>query len=392
MKAISSNILHSSFSMGAETLKEVTRLKHLKAKKFLSTLKLFNKTTGELNNIEYDRAWTDNQNYLYKTFVMDDVRYQADKMGLTPIFVTTTLNTQYHPYNYNEENNTKHINKKYQGYSVKDGAERLQVIHRHLVNNFKVDRKRVVTKYVKVIEPHKSMVAHSHSIIWVESEHVESFINHHKNTIVTMGLNYKGQDLKVLSSKETKGTTVYLLKYVMKTLKGEDDVTMGWLTSNGIKRVMTNTRPSLSRDVFKRVSGSIPFNPNDKRPYLMQIKENLIIDKTITDIKGRVISNDVFVGDKPLYHVEKVVERKLKMVDYIGDDENEKDIIIYEATYSTKKLIIKELNSDKIIYDKANVVLFEDVESEMSLHEITESKNKHITLIQGDKVEEIYYF
>ncbi len=390
MKATSSNIIHNSFLYQADTLAKVTQIKHLKAKKYLASLILFNKTSGEITPIEYDRQWHSNQSYLYKTFVMDDIRYQADTMGLVPIFITATLPSEYHPYNTDKQGN-RHLNKKYQSYSIKDGAERLTAFSRALVNNFKVDRKRVNTKYVRVVEPHKSMVAHNHMIVWVEAEHLEAFNHHYYNTVALFGFNLKGQDFKELNTKETKGTTVYLLKYVNKTLKGEDDVIEGWLTVNGIKRVMTNSRPSLSRVIFKRLSSEIPFNPSDKRPYLLQIKEHLIIDSTIVNTKGEELKNTVKSGSNVAYQVEMIQERKEVVTDVVGGlTDDDAPFYIVEYQYTLKKLVITRIADNSLVYDKANLVPFKDIESELSYEEIL-SHDGSVEVVSGGEVETVYY-
>ena len=390
MKATSNNIIHESFLYSADTLTKVTTTKHEKTKKFLSNLTLFNKNTGEIKNIEYDRTWKANQSYLFKTFVMDDIRYQADSMGLVPIFITVTLPSAYHPYNTDNEG-SRHFNKKYKGYSIKEGADRLQEFSRALINNFKVNRKRVNTKYVRVVEPHKSMVAHNHLIVWVEAEHIEAFKHHYYNTIALFNFNFKGQDYKELNSKETRGTTVYLLKYVNKTLKGENDVIEGWLTVNGIKRVMTNSRPSLSQVIFKRISGEIPFNPNDKRPYLLQIKEHLIIDNTIVNNKGEELKNAVTVGSMALYQVVMVQEREQVIMDVIiANGEEDKNRYVYESRYTLKSLKITKIDCGVVVYDKDDLVLFDEVEGALCLDEKS-SHDGHIEVIQGGKIEEVYY-
>ena len=394
MKTSTNGIIHQSYLYSDENLEKITRIKHLKAKSYLASLTLFNKNSGEIKTIEYDRQWHSNQSYLFKTFVMDDIRYKADINGLYPIFITSTLPSEYHPYN-TDNQGIKHPNKRYNGYSVKEGADRLTAFSRALINDFKLDRKRVKTLYVRVVEPHKSMVAHNHMIVWVEAEHLEAFRHHYNNTIARFNFNWKGQDYKELNSKETKGTTVYLLKYVNKTLKGENDVIEGWLTANGIKRVMTNSRASLSREIFKRISGDIPFNPKDKRPYLLQIKEHLIIDSTIVNPKhllGIEHSNTLKIGATPLYYVEMVQEKNEKIVDVIeGLTDEDLDYYIYEDTYTLKKLVITKITDGSIVYDKSNLVKYEDIESELLLDEMLHHDGS-VEVISDGSIEDVYYY
>lgn len=392
MKATSSNIIHSSLLTKADTYAKVTQNKHEKAKKYLGSINLFNKLTGEIKPIEYNREWHENQSYLFKTFVMDDIRYQANTMGLVPIFITITLPSEYHPYNYNPKSNVKHLNKRYQGHSIEEGYKRLIGAFRALTNGFKVDRKTVKRiKYIRVVEPHKSMVAHLHAIVWVDSDNLNAFKHHYHNVISRFDFNYKGQDFKELNSEETKGTTVYLLKYVEKTLKGGDDVISGWLTMNNIKRVMTNSKASLSRVIFKRISHMIPFNPNDKRSYLLQIKESLIINSSLVDCKGSILRDKQFIGVNPLYVVNMTVERDMIIDDVIVMNDIDADKFIYKHTYKVIDMVITSILDGNKVYNKRDVVLFGGVESNLLYDEIRDNDNESIELIYDGNVEEVHY-
>jgi len=391
MKTTSNNIIHSSFLIKADTYEKVTTIKHDKAKKYLSSINLFNKLTGEIKPIEYNREWHENQSYLFKTFVMDDVRYQADIMGLIPIFITMTLPSEYHPYNTNPIKDTKHINKRYKGHSIEDGYKKLIEAFRALTNGFKVNRKTVKRiKYIRVVEPHKSMVCHLHTIVWVDGDNLDAFKHHYHNVISRFSFNYKGQDFEELNSNETRGTTKYLLKYVEKTLKG-DSVISGWLTCNNIKRVMTNSKTSLSRVIFKRISHKIPFNPNDKRPYLLQIKESLIINSSLVDCKGTILHDKQFIGTNPLYTVNMTIERNIVIDDVVVVNDIDDDIFIYKHTYKVIDMVITSIVEGNDVYNKRDIVIFEEFESDLLAKEIRDNTNECVEIICDGVVEEVHY-
>ena len=314
--------VHRSFYNFKEDYEQIDELKHKKAEEYLSELKVFNKVTGEVKGIEYDKEWTLRQNYLYRTFVADDIRYHAHEMGYEAFFITATLPSEYHPFNTSKSNGKSYRNRRYKGYSIQDGAEKLKEFCRALTNDFKVGRRRIKTKFVRVVEPHKSFVAHNHMLIFVPKNLMSAFVRHHQLTINRFGFDRRGQDIKDLSnSKDPKKVTTYLFKYVQKTLDGTNAWINGWLKENKISRVMTNSRGSMSREIFKKLSSIQPHNPKDDKPYLVQLRNVSLIEIEKVDKHGKYLLTEYkkpFNGAKEIYKIFKrqVVEVEEDIVEF----------------------------------------------------------------------------
>ncbi|CAA6799782.1 MAG: Unknown protein [uncultured Sulfurovum sp.] len=230
-------------------------------------------TNGQETKIVYNSAWTLDQSYKYTTFVLDDIRYQAKELGLVPVFITVTLPSRFHPFT-TYKNGKKYSNKNYENKSINDGYKELVAFFRHLQNSFRIDRKRVKTKYFRVIEPHKSFVPHLHAIVWLPKDAIFSFRQHQLNTIKLFDFSMKplvsgaGEDFKVLDDEGY--AVLYLLKYAQKTLKGEAWI-RGWQKHNKLSRLSTSTRGSVPRQVFKKLSQFIKYDEKSDLPWFRQM-------------------------------------------------------------------------------------------------------------------------
>ena len=68
-----------------------------KTRKFFDSKAIFNKNTGEIKTIVYNKDWHLRQSYLYNTFRIDYLNQECLKNDMTPIFLTLTLPAEYHP-------------------------------------------------------------------------------------------------------------------------------------------------------------------------------------------------------------------------------------------------------------------------------------------------------
>lgn len=307
-----------------------------KIKKYLDNKKIVNWKTGESYNIEYNEEWHFRQSYLYNTFRIDYLNKVSIEKGLVPIFITLTLPSEYHP-----------SSKKYNsGLTVHDGYQKLQDIFRSVYKNFKIDKHYVRDlKFIRVIEPHKSFVPHLHALVYVKLEQVKKFLQHIGSIIKNNSL--KQTEIKVL--KTEKYASVYLLKYVEKTLSN-DDVLGGWRIHHQINRVITmsNLNIGIDREIFSKISSFVHYDENQKDlNYFEQILSKIYIIKT-TYNKDMTIAKISNYGDinKAVYIV-KSDKVRFNKVDYYTEDDT-----IYEDEYSYKKLKLEIWNSEnKLLYN-----------------------------------------
>ena len=270
---------------------KIAHYRDIKNKRFLETKVIYNKTRGTISKIEYNKDWHLNQAYIYNTCKIDELNRQAIENDLVPVFVTFTLSSEYHK-------SIKIVtNKKTKAYylkdnpnynpfiSVKDGYEELLSVFRSLYNDFKIDRKRVKgMKFIRVIEPHKDFTPHLHAILYVPSEHLKAFENHYKNTIKKIGrCDYKELD-------KADYAVTYLLKYVQKTLEGDDSI-RGWSIHHSMKRTftMSNLDVGINRQIFSKITRYVKFDKENKLNYFQQILEKVSIKKILKDVTGKIL-------------------------------------------------------------------------------------------------------
>lgn len=74
--------------------------------------------------------------------------------------------------------------------------------------------------FVKMIEPHKSLTPHMHSLFFLNKKFYKVLLNAKNATIKKFGLNKKFQDLEIVT---TAKASTYISKYLMKELEVESD-------------------------------------------------------------------------------------------------------------------------------------------------------------------------
>ncbi|HHH53979.1 MAG TPA: hypothetical protein ENK91_09995 [Bacteroidetes bacterium] len=306
-----------------------------KTKKFFENSYIFNKNTGLINKIKYDKDWHLRQSYLYNTFRIDYLNQECIENGMIPIFLTLTLPSQYHP-------TSKYYD---DSLSVTDGYQKLQDIFRDIYNNFRIDRKKVDNiKFIRVIEPHKSWIPHLHSIIYIPLHLKELFLKHLKRIINNNKLTQT--DIKVLDT--AKYAVTYLLKYTNKTLEGQYEI-RGWKIYHKIKRsfTMSNLNSGITRNIFKRVSSFIKYDKDDKNnSYLHQILNKVSINRFQVDENHNIIKSQKFGVSTASISVMEVVQKVRKISQNTwNDDINIDDDMLYEDE-SLYKII------DTIVFDE----------------------------------------
>jgi hypothetical protein len=334
-----------------------------KSTEFLKKCTIFNKNTGEVKKIEFNKDWHLRQTYLYNTFRIDYLNQESIKNGMIPIFLTITLPSKFHATRKITINKQKKEfvlvkNRNYnKACTVEDGYNLLNKIFRTVYNDFRYESKRTKLKFIRVIEPHSSYTPHLHAVIYVNPLHVSKFIRH----FVTVKKNYNLEqvDLKVLDT--ARYAVTYLLKYVDKTLRGDDNI-RGWRIHHNIKRVLTisNLNNGITRDIFKRVTEFVKYDKEDARDYLTQILDKVTICRTVLNSDCTVKNKKEFIGNNSFITVNIVYKIKEKISEYTHDEElNIGDEMLYEDryTYSLEYLKIVD-DSNKILYNKDDYQFF----------------------------------
>jgi len=244
-----------------------------KVQNFVSKLTVLNNKTGELFPVKYDFMKIQRDNYLWYNFVSTYIQDNAIKEGLKAVFVTLTLDGNFHPYK--TLKNGKHIyNENYvlnnNGYKILNSA------FRALYNNFRINDKKIKLSFLRVIEPHKDFTPHLHGILFLKNEQIEYLRHHLDNTINRFELG-KQFDFTILEN--TSASVSYILKYVKKTINSSEEtqsrIIDGWKKDNKI-RMFTSSRISVSREIYRVVSRFVPLKSDNKSYSILKNLEKRI--------------------------------------------------------------------------------------------------------------------
>lgn len=199
----------------------------------------------------------------------------SKNLGLMPVFCTITAPSEYHQ----TDKNRKLI------YSPNDTAKALTQIFNKFTNLQVFQRMKRETKhgliYFRVYEPHKSGVPHCHIMLFlpknyileVQNKFFEYFTNAEK-----WGNNKKSLDFRY-TFYNVNGAISYIMKYVTKTFKNENDTTNKawyWYIKNRIRRFLTS-RTLAPLEIYRKVRYFFKNLPNDYLYVTNLVKNNQII-------------------------------------------------------------------------------------------------------------------
>lgn len=238
---------------------KIAKDSRLSYNKFVNGYAVFNRKTNQSFFLKNFRDSL-KERFYYVRDKFNLVHSLAVSDGLIPIFITSTVPSRFHDFGDIE------------------GAYNALIKFRHdLYNNFKVDRKHVKLKNINVIEPHKSMIPHQHSIYYVSKEHQNAFLKHYYKTLKNHKFNKKGQDFKVLDSSPF--AIVYLLKYIEKSMRMEDLKELGWFKYHGFRQFQTSNVDNFNLKIWRLMIGNKEhFFPNDKYDLLSAYKKLEIVE------------------------------------------------------------------------------------------------------------------
>ncbi len=320
---------------------------------YLQHLELFNNQTGEINQLSYSVKKDYENNYKWIVQKSIDIENEAVQQGFDScLFLTITLDTQFHQFK--QDPTTKKIikNNKYNPLNtIYSGYKLLSFTFRSITNQINRTCGKYKNLNIRVIEPHKTLTPHLHSIIYHNKENTEKITNIIKNKI---GLkSYQGNkmigsngiglcDLQLL--KDNKRGATYLIKYLNKNFKnGNNEHSYfidGWKKYNKI-RILTYSKinESVPKKIFLKCLPYIPKNIKNTQNCLTWLKDNVDIkyykkDKTtkLNYIRTDKIRND----NNPKF---KIIVKK---------ERDKKNIVKYKKEY-TKFLKIYYIND--FIYD-----------------------------------------
>lgn len=199
----------------------------------------------------------------------------SKNLDLMPVFCTITAPSKYHQ----TDKNRKLI------YSPNETAKALTQIFNKFTNLQVFQRMKKETNhgliYFRVYEPHKSGVPHCHIMLFLPKNYVlevknkffEYFTNAEK-----WGNNKKSLDFRY-TFYNVNGAISYIMKYVTKTFKNENDTTNKawyWYIKNRVRRFLTS-RALAPLEIYRKVRYFFKNISNDYLYVTKLIKNNQII-------------------------------------------------------------------------------------------------------------------
>ncbi|WP_151944254.1 replication endonuclease [Aliarcobacter butzleri] len=149
--------------------------------------------------------------------------------NLSPIFITLTVQSEFHPYR-TLKNGTIIVNKKYRfsklDDSITEAYKVLKMIYRAFYKRLRNNSRNFY--YIKITEPHKSLIPHMHVLLFIEKEHLLNT----KKLFLKVYKEYKLQRIdydESILNDNLKNAVAYIMKYVLKTLNSNDEFFKRWL-------------------------------------------------------------------------------------------------------------------------------------------------------------------
>ena len=371
---------------------KISEVRELKSNRFLSKCIIKNVVNDEMFTIKQDviEEFNETKNLIYlKCKELERITKEED---LEPIFVTLTNPSEYHPF-ITSKDKTKFIrlNEKFNFLNIEDSVDEsynnVNKIFREFYKNVK-KRENKSMKFIKMIEPHRSLICHLHRILYIKKGtylNVEEKFNRIKEK-------FELEQCKLERLTDSKGSS-YIIKYLLKNNKTEDIKKFDGYKKNHNIRIFTMSNLPLSTTIFKKlyysnkelnlkiiedIKNGVSKYQNlyhfyTKNTEIKEIKQD-IKEKNLFKFfnknnkkmflvfkKTRVEENEIFKKDKKLIEEKFVTEEELKKLYFYKKDKGNKifykikekieDYITGENIYFInvyKKIKVKEILKVKI--------------------------------------------
>lgn len=200
----------------------------------------------------------------------------AKDLNLKPVFCTITAPSKYHKCNVNGELKIK----------PNETAKELTQIFNKFTNLRIFQRMKKELGhgliYFRVYEPHKSGVLHLHAMLFVPVDYIldikKKFYDYFTNK-VKWGNNRKSLDFKYTWYNSAGGAIAYIMKYVTKTFKNENDKSTQyasyWYIKHNIRRFLCS-RTLAPLTIYRKIRYFFKNQKNDYLKVTELIKNNQI--------------------------------------------------------------------------------------------------------------------
>ncbi len=402
-KTLKDNELKKEFYQLKKDYQRLSQYKEDKQNKYLKKFVMFHEVKG-IFSMKEDLKLRQKQ-YKNLTFLRTlELKRITEKEKLTPYIITLTLPTEYHPF---KVENPKEMNKDLRIYSLnenfifknidtrlKNGYIELNNIYREFYKLIKNEVKKDL-KFMKIIEPHATLVPHLHAIIFFKDKEYLTLLKHFENVV-------KKHNLIKVEFVPLESNVNYVIKYILKNFSDEELRTLdGWKKQNKI-RLFTMSNLTLNSTIFKKLYFN---NPQLNKEKLKEIKEEKTEYKNLyhfytnnTNVNKIYINKDDEVikenqinefgefinlkNDNKLFNITQII--KIDKVQRNYKKTNTKEIITINKNDLKKKLIEKDF-SFRII-EKRKILKFNYYKLEIN-RKRTFTKKMNINVLKEFEIE-----
>ena len=236
--------------------KEKQQSNYLKKQQNLKNVK-----TGEVLTLQY--SFDSKQKEYVKTIEqkVNALVSLAITQNLKPIFITLTVPSEFHPFK-TIKNGVNVLNKNYKFIKLDDSIieayQKLKTIYRTFYKRLKNYNKNIY--YIKIIEPHKSLIPHMHILLFIEKDQQLNT----KNLFLKIYKEYKLQRIdydESILNDNLNNAVAYIMKYVLKTLNSDNEFFKRWLDGWRKKykiRTCEMSNLPISVEVYKKLYYNLP--------------------------------------------------------------------------------------------------------------------------------------
>jgi hypothetical protein len=252
--------LHNKYVMYSD-------IKYMRENRFLKQFVIKDNRDGNIFFINKDVV-SDFNKYKNITYLkVKELNRVRNERDLIPIFITLTLPSKYHPFTMTK-NKQYNLNKNFDFIEIEErvskGYKFLNNVYRELYKNIKKDKNKNM-QFVKIIEPHKSLVPHLHRIFYIDRKTFKS-VEKKFNKIVKK---YELKQTKLEQVKERQRSS-YIIKYLLKNFENDELKKLdGWKKLHKI-RLFSMSNLELPTGIFKKLYYS---NKEHNIKILKEIKE-----------------------------------------------------------------------------------------------------------------------
>jgi hypothetical protein len=248
-------ILNNSLVLEFEKLQnsycDFSILKEKQSNKYLNNMKIKNKYSKDSIKIKKDVIKEFN-NYKNLTYLKcKELERVSKEEELKPLFLTITLPSSFHPFRKNKQTEIFRINPNFKFLTlterIEKGRKELNEIFREVYKNIN-KRENKGIKFIKIIEPHKSLMVHLHRILYVKMDNIEQI----KKTFLKVIKKHKIIKYDFEELKKSKGSS-YIIKYILKNFEREELRKFDGYRKKHKIIIFRMSNLELNTDIFKKL-------------------------------------------------------------------------------------------------------------------------------------------